>query len=393
MGQGVQRIVASQPFNSLRIVSNGIDASSRQARNEPQYYVYGQELDDRLIRPSIQGNPVMPRFLPGLKLSKLYYTQAVAPILERRFPHLRYSAGLLGTGSEILGYDTPQSTDHNWGLRLFIFLSDHDFEDKKHEIDNELRKELPLTFMGFPTSFGPPNDTGVRMQDFSAQRRGNINHYITFLTVGSFLGPLAHKKVSTATWLGLPQQRLLEITRGRIFHDGLGIKAKIRRFRYYPTDIWLSKLASQWQKISEEEAFVARASSVGDELGSRIIASRIIEELMMLCFLMEKRYAPYSKWFGRAFSELPIARKLTPIFTNVLKADSITEREQYLSEAYHIVAKKHNSLHITKPLPAAASKFWDRPYLVIHGGRFRAEIRKRIRSEEIRKLRLGETAQ
>jgi len=51
----------------------------------------------------------MPDFIPGLQLNETYYQQAVRPILERHFPGLAYSAGLVGYGSDVLGYDTPVS--------------------------------------------------------------------------------------------------------------------------------------------------------------------------------------------------------------------------------------------------------------------------------------------
>ncbi|MBV9578639.1 MAG: hypothetical protein JO057_08630, partial [Chloroflexi bacterium] len=63
-----------------------------------------------------------PAFVPGLDLSKSYYAEAVGPILAARYPRLSYAAGLLATGSENLGFDTPRSMDHWWGPSLEIFL-------------------------------------------------------------------------------------------------------------------------------------------------------------------------------------------------------------------------------------------------------------------------------
>lgn len=57
----------------------------------------------------------MPAFIPGLQFSELFYQEAVKPILEVVFPQLAYSAALIGPGSEVLGYDTPQLMDQNWG--------------------------------------------------------------------------------------------------------------------------------------------------------------------------------------------------------------------------------------------------------------------------------------
>ena len=45
----------------------------------------------------------MTRFIPGLKLSGLFYKEAVKPILDLQFPQLRYPAALINGGSEVLG--------------------------------------------------------------------------------------------------------------------------------------------------------------------------------------------------------------------------------------------------------------------------------------------------
>lgn len=70
----------------------------------------------------------MPPFLPGLELSRAYYQKAVRPILDRRFPDLAHAATLLGPGSEVQGFDTARSRDHNWGPRLELYVSREDRE-------------------------------------------------------------------------------------------------------------------------------------------------------------------------------------------------------------------------------------------------------------------------
>ena len=73
------------------------------------------------------GRPADPIFIPSLALSSAFYTEIVAPILADAYPRLRYSAALIGYGSEVLGYDTARSTDHEWGPRLPLFVSDDDY--------------------------------------------------------------------------------------------------------------------------------------------------------------------------------------------------------------------------------------------------------------------------
>lgn len=110
----------------------------------------------------------------------------------------------------------------------------------------------------------------------------------------------------------MPQQLLLEATAGKVFHDGLGELEPLRASRaWYPHDLWLWLLAARWARLGEEEAFVGRAAEVGDDLGSRIVTARIVRDLMRLCFLQEKVYAPYSKWLGSAFLDVrPIHHRL-----------------------------------------------------------------------------------
>ena len=134
--------------------------------------------------------------------------------------------------------------------------------------------------------------------------------------------------LTPADWLTFPQQKLRTITGGAVYHSGLGELDALRdRLRYYPRDVWLYLMAAGWTRISQEEAFIGRTGDVGDELGSRVIAARLIRDLMMLCFLIERVYAPYSKWFGTGFSKLACAPTLTPIFQRVLSAETWRERE------------------------------------------------------------------
>ena len=64
-----------------------------------------------------------------------------------------------------------------------------------------------------------------------------------------------------------------------------------------------------------------------------------MRDLMRLCFLMERRYAPYTKWFGTAFSRLDAAPVLIPSLQGVLRAGTWQERERHLCAAYEAVAR------------------------------------------------------
>jgi len=333
----------------------------------------------------------MTRFIPGLKLSELFYKKAVKPILDLEFPQLRYSAALIDSGSEVLGFDTPQSRDHNWGPRVLLFLSKADYREKKDKISTVLGRRLPSTFCRYSTHFTEPDEEEVR---FLAEAKDGqpINHRVDISTVESFfhrhLGINPHDEINELDWLTLPQQRLRTIRSGRVFHDSLELNKIRKKLKYYPKDVWLYLLACQWHRIGQEEPSMARCGDVGDELGSKILTARLIKDVISLCFLMEREYAPYSKWFGTAFSRLRCSKKLTPIIENVLSSQDWRERERNLSSLYEEIARMHNSLDITEPLPTKVSRFYTRAYLVIHADRFAREIRKKIRNRVIRNIKV-----
>ncbi len=327
-------------------------------------------------------------FIKGLELSELFYEEAVKPILERRFPKLTYSAALIGAGSEVLGFDTPQSIDHDWGPRLMLFLTEADHENLHAGINQTLRQELPGEVHGYPTNFGRHEDGSTMM---TATNTGHINHSVMLLTTRRYFKQVLNfdptENIRAVDWISVPEYHLLMVTSGQVFHDGLGELELIRtKLHYYPDEVWLYILAAQWRRIAQEEAFMGRCGQVGDDLGSRLIASRLVVDIMRLCFLIERRYAPYIKWFGSAFVQLGCAAELLPIFARVLEANSWEGRQTHLTMAYELVAMMHNALDITKPVTTAVSQFHNRPFLVIHADRFVDAIRAEIRSEEVLEL-------
>ena len=59
----------------------------------------------------------MSEFIKGMELCEKFFDDCAKTIIEDNFPDLKYSAGLIGYGSDVLGYDDIVSTDHMWGPR------------------------------------------------------------------------------------------------------------------------------------------------------------------------------------------------------------------------------------------------------------------------------------
>ena len=320
-------------------------------------------------------------FIKGLKLSRLFYQEAVKPIMAEYFPSVSYSAALFGTGSEVLGYDTAQSMDHDWGPRLLLFLDSQDHIQYAHEIDIILRQQLPHSIHGIPTNLA--NLRSSDPQDIPPETEGRINHTVSILSPGQYfqrvLGFDVMQEISPIDWVSTPSTKLLELVSGEVFHDGLNSLCPIReRLQFYPHDVWLYLMAAQWRRIDQEEPFMGRCGQIGDDLGSRMVAIRLVRDIMRLCFLMERRYAPYIKWFGTAFTDLACAKDLLPIFEKIFSADTWQAREKVLTRSYVIIANMHNAIGITQTVEANVSSFHERPFKVIHSSRFVEAIREEI---------------
>lgn len=325
--------------------------------------------------------PNATKFIPGLDLCQSFYEQAVGPILKKHFPNMPYSAALIGNGSEVLGYDNELSSDHHWGPRVMLFLQLHDYLEKENEITQALSEHLPREFQGYPTSFTSPVAGEItQMLDWNSD--GPINHRCEIHSIESYfvdnLGLDPNAPMTAVDWLTVPEQKLLSVTKGRVFHDALNLEAQRSKLSYYPHEVWLYLLSCAWSRIEQEEHLMGRAGSVGDEIGAAIIASRLVRDLMRLCFLMEKQYAPYPKWFGTAFNKLAAAGHLVGHFNGVLSAPTWRQREEHLVPAYEYVAEQHNNLKLTEPMPTKIREFHNRPFRVISMGTFSAAIRDKI---------------
>lgn len=308
-------------------------------------------------------------FVPGLELSRSYYTEVVRP-LTGSIPH---SAALIGPGSEVLDFDTVRSTDHDWGPRVLLFARPADVP----ELRDRVTAALPGSYAGYRTAFGPdPARTrpGVVVTDAATWFTGHLGF--------DPAGP-----ITVLDWLATPWQRLAETTGGAVHHDGLGILAPARqRLRWYPADLWRYLLACQWHRVAQAESFPGRCGEVGDETGSAIETARIARDLMRLCLLMRRRYPPYAKWLGSAFARLPGTAELGDHLAHALAARTWRDAERHLCHAYRRAAALHNRIALTAPLDDAIRTYHDRPFHVIGADRFAAALRERITDPAVRAL-------
>ena len=228
--------------------------------------------------------------------ARAFYLTDVAPRLAGT-PH---AAALIGDGSEVLGYDDAISTDHDFGRRVLVFVPGRSGPTRPADMPPDGRVEVSTAEEYFVGRLGVDPAEGLSLTD----------------------------------WLVTPTQTLAVLTGGAVFHDPLGLLAARRSaLAWYPEDVWRYVLAAGWLRVDQEQAFVGRAGGRGDDLGSRVVAARVVRDLIRLAFLVQRRWAPYSKWIARAFADLPVAAQVGPPLPAVLAAHQWRQREEALTEA------------------------------------------------------------
>ncbi len=328
-----------------------------------------------------------PAFRPGIELCRDFYRQAVGPLLDEAYPGLPYAAARIGPGSDVLGYDTARSVDHDWGPRLELFLQPEDRRRHGAALHQLLSDRLPRHYDGWSTHFLPAEG---RVRSMS-EAEGPLAHrvHITDLTswCAHHLGTAPTGEPTTLDWLATPTQRLAETTGGEVYHDTTGaLRALRQRLRRYPTDILRYLLSCQWARLSEEEPFVGRAAESGDELGSRLLTARLARDVMRLCLLLEHRYPPYNKWLGTAFARLPRARQIGLDLTAALTTEDPRSRQDALCRAYRGTAQWQNGTGLAATVDPTPRRFHDRPYQILGAERFSAALRTAITDPQLREL-------
>ncbi len=150
-------------------------------------------------------------------------------------------------------------------------------------------------------------------------------------------------------WLCIPEQKLIELTKGSIFEDNTGEITKVReKFSYYPEYIRRYKIAYCWEQI-DEVRIIPLDFRRGNIIGGNVILSRVLENIVRLTYLYNRCYYPgYLKWFGYRFSEMPIvASDIESLILQCYKTDNIDIIMKNLKEIIEILIDEHNNQNIS----------------------------------------------
>jgi hypothetical protein len=212
----------------------------------------------------------------------------------------RIAVGLVGPGSECLGFDDELSRDHDWGPAFCMWLTDDDFA----QIGGQLQfayAQLPESFRGY----------GPRTASPGEEWRVGTSRISSFYD--RFTG-LRHLPQTNGQWLRIPESSLAACTSGQVFHDPLGEFSRWRQglLAYYPEDVRLGRIASLCVTVAQAGQYnYPRSVCRGDRFAASYSLVRFCLDAMLVVFLLNRRYAPFHKWLHRAVGELPILGRET----------------------------------------------------------------------------------
>lgn len=285
--------------------------------------------------------PVRAGNSTGLEISRQFISDALLPFLRKSLPKLydRLAVAVVGTGSDVLGWDDEISRDHHWGPRANVMYLREDAERVRPQLQEVLATQLPEKYQGFAVRVNIGNLTGVcscAVEDFFAR----------------FLGREGLPQ-SDLEWIQLCEVDLFHVTAGRVMYDGPGKLSEWRSYlSYYPDNVWKKRLADWCMYITGREApyNLHRVSKRDDDLTCMIYFGLCLKRLMELTFTLNRQYAPYTKWLNRTFRTLPhFAAELAPLVDDAWAARSWNKRVRILIDANYVVADALAELGLTAP--------------------------------------------
>ena len=233
--------------------------------------------------------------MQGLELCREFYRQCASPAIEERFGKdaYRVAAGLVGQGSDCLGYDDDLSRDHDFGPRCCLWLTEEDFAAFGSELQG-LYDALPVEFMGFS-------------RNATAEGSGRVG----VMTIGRFYSQFTgcpDVPPNDVAWLRIPEHHLASATGGEVFCDDLGEFSRIRKalLPCYPRDVWLKKLAARLFVMGQAGQYnYGRILKRDDGPAAMLALDEFVRAALSAIHLFNRRYMPYYKWAFRSARALP----------------------------------------------------------------------------------------
>lgn len=258
--------------------------------------------------------------MKGLELAELFYQEQVKPLLTARFSQLepRVAVGLVGEGSQCLGFDDELSQDHEWGPEVCLWLTKDDYDNYGATLQQALM-ELPRAFRGYPVNWIPGRNGVLEIGAF----------YRKYLAVDD-------APTTIGQWLNIPEHHLATASNGKVFADPFGKFSAVRdELRLgYPEDIRRKKLAARCMTIAQAGQYnYPRVLSRGDRVAAMLTEATFVRDVISAVYLLNNRYTPFYKWMYHGLAQLPhlgktVGKLLAQL--SALPAPGVAEEDYYV---------------------------------------------------------------
>jgi hypothetical protein len=259
------------------------------------------------------------------QISRQLFEEAVLPALARELPDVaaRTAFGLFGLGSEAYGLDEAYSRDHHWGLRIDALMPDDLYRARRDDLLRVVRENVPATFRGHSLRAGHLAGAGVAPDSLPA-----------FLarTLG-----IDHSPSTYAEWLQLPEEDIVHVVNGEVWHDPEGAFTAVRRAfeHYYPEPVRQRRIAHWCRYFSGMGTYaLKRALLRSNHFYAATRFGVAIRLGVQLAFLLDRRFFPYDKWIMEEFKRLPrLYEPLHPLVDAAVELSTPWERKLELLDS------------------------------------------------------------
>ena len=256
--------------------------------------------------------------ISGLALSEAYYHQYGRSMIEESFSaYKRYMAvGLVGEGSDCLGFDDDLSESHDFGPGFCIWLPDEVYQNIGWKL-REAYEKLPRTYQN-----------KRRIETAEGHDRVGV------FSIGEFYRRYTGCKDvpgAPVEWLLAPETSFATVTSGKVFEDHLGEFTRIRQgiLDFYPRDVLLKKLAARMAMMSQTGQYnYERIMKRNDYASAYLACSEFVRNAVSMIYLLNGRYMPFYKWVFRGMDQLKILSDMKPMLGKLAALPDLPEHTE-----------------------------------------------------------------
>ena len=277
-------------------------------------------VEDTIVRAEAARNMK----LSGMEIARLYYESYGRSMLEEKYSDYadRIAVGLVGEGSECLGFDDETSWDHDFGPGFCMWLTGDDYEKIGAALQADydaLPKELP----------------GIPARKTMETGSGRVGVFCMDDFFRKYVGvPDVPERGQQSFWLKVSREALRTVTNGEVFADPLGeFTARRRRFSRYPEAVRLQKLALRLGEMAQTGQYnYPRMVKRDDKGASFMCLAGFVEAAVDGAYLLNDIYPPFYKWKFRGMEEFQCLGTLGVLIEELLETQDRPDEAAALIE-------------------------------------------------------------